>query len=82
MHAGLPIISTKQPEFEYIINKYSVGKTFDYMNSKSFKHNLLSLINNIKEYKKNTLLVKEENNWNTEKYKLINIYKRMLLNKS
>ena len=74
IHAGLPILSTKQPEFKTIINKYDLGKTFDLMNKRSFIDSLTVLINELEYFKKKTILAKTENNWEIEKSKLIKTY--------
>ena len=75
MHADLAILSTKQPEFEKIIFKYNIGKCYEIMNTADFNRNVSELIKNLSSIKRNCERAKNENNWNIEKDKLINVYR-------
>ena len=79
MHAHLAILSTKQPEFEKIIFKYNIGKTYEIMNEEDFGKKVSELIQNLRSIKKNCGLAKNENNWNIEKYNLINVYNKYFI---
>lgn len=75
LHAGIPIMATKLPEIEHIINHYNVGV---FINNHSPEH-IASVIDetlkseNYKTLKQNTAKAAKENNWETEKQKLINL---------
>lgn len=79
MHSHLAILSTKQPEFEKIIFKYNIGKTYEIMNEEDFVRKISELIQNLSSIKKNCELAKNENNWNIEKYNLINVYNKYFI---
>ena len=77
IHADLDILSTKQPEFLKVIEKYNIGRTFEFMNEKSFVENILNCIHNSGFYRTSTEAAKNENNWDREKNKFIGIYKNI-----
>ena len=74
MHAGLAVISTKQPEFEFIINKYKIGETFNLMEENSLCNCFMNLIKDIESFKANSLNSIEDNNWKIESEILKKIY--------
>lgn len=78
IHADLPILSTKQPEFEKIVNTYNIGVTFDISNETStFKIGFQKIIDDQMNYKKQLEVAQEEIVWNKEKDLFIEIIKKV-----
>ncbi len=77
MHAGIPILATKLPEIENLISKYHIGTFIENHEPQHIAQQIRSFINSDKylEYKSNTVIAAIENNWKTEKQKLINLLK-------
>lgn len=75
MHAGIPILATKLPEIENLINKYHIGTFIENHEPKHIAEQIEKFLNSKEylEYKSNTALAALENNWQTEKQKLINL---------
>lgn len=77
MHAGIPILATKLPEIEKLIIKYNIG-TFISNHHPQHIAQQIELFLNSDEYlecKSNTVIAAIENNWKTEKQKLIKLLK-------
>ena len=75
MHAGIPILATKLPEIENIVNAYHIGTFIENHKPKHIADRISSFLNSKEyiEYKSNTVIAAIENNWQTEKQKLINL---------
>ncbi len=75
MHAGIPILASKLPEIEQLISKYYVGIYIDNHEPQHIAHKISSFLNSnyYLEYKSNTIIAAIENNWETEKQKLVNL---------
>ena len=76
MHAGIPILATKLPEIEHLISKYHIGTFIENHEPKHIAQQISSFLNSNKylEYKSNTVIASIENNWQTEKQKLIKLF--------
>ena len=75
MHAGIPILASKLPEIEHLISKYHVGICIENHEPQHIAHKISSFLNSnyYLEYKSNTIIAAIENNWETEKQKLVNL---------
>lgn len=75
MHAGIPILATKLPEIENLISKYHIGTFIENHEPKHIAQQIESFLNSNQylEFKSNTVIAAIENNWQTEKQKLINL---------
>ena len=76
IHAGLPAITNKFPEYQNLDEKYRCCEFAD-CNPKSIAKAVNLLINDSSKYallKKNCFLAKEELNWNCEEEKLLEFY--------
>lgn len=75
MHAGIPILASKLPEIENIVNSYLIGTFIENHEPKHIAQQISSFLNSTQyiEYKSNTIIAAIENNWQTEKQKLINL---------
>lgn len=75
LHAGIPILATRLPEIEAIINNYQVGTFIDNHNPKHIAERIETFLNS-EQYsicKSNTTKAAAENNWETEKQKLVRV---------
>jgi glycosyltransferase involved in cell wall biosynthesis len=73
MHAGIPILATKLPEIEHLINTYHIGTFIESHEPQHIAKQISDFLNN-EEYqicKKNTQIAALENNWVKEKKQLI-----------
>ena len=75
MHAGIPILASKLPEIKTIIDKYDIGAFIDNHNPQHIANQISEIINNTNYnvYKNNTKQAASDNNWLTEKQKLIKL---------
>ncbi len=75
MHAGIPILATRLPEIEHLISKYHIGTFIENHEPQHIAQQISGFLNSSHylEYKSNTLIAAIENNWKTEKQKLINL---------
>jgi glycosyltransferase involved in cell wall biosynthesis len=75
MHAGIPILATKLPEIENLINKYHIGVFIENHDPQHIAKQINDFLNSTEyfEYKSNTVIASIENNWQTEKQKLIKL---------
>jgi glycosyltransferase involved in cell wall biosynthesis len=75
IHSGIPILATRLPEIENIVNRYHIGTFIENHDPKHIAHQISSFLNSsgYLEYKNNTGIAAAENNWATEKQKLIDL---------
>ncbi len=75
MHAGIPILATKLPEIQNIIDTYNIGTFIENHQPQHIAKQIEDFLNNPEytTYKNNTTLAAKENNWQTEKQKLIKL---------
>jgi len=73
INAGIPILSSRLPQLEALIEKYDIGDFISSHDPKHIAEKVNSMLNNIKynDWIKNTQQAKQENNWEIEKQKLI-----------
>lgn len=76
MHAGVPILATKLPEIENMINRYHIGTFIENHEPQHIAQQIIHFLDSKEylEYKSNTIIAAIENNWQTEKQKLINLF--------
>ena len=80
LNAGVPIAGSDFPELKRVIDKYTVGETFDPESPKSIAEAINKIIDNTeyqKTLKKNTKVAAEDFRWEHEEVKLVNIYKKL-----
>lgn len=75
LHAGIPILATKLPEIETIINRYNVGFFIENHNPEHIAYVIKTSLNSesYNTLRHNTSKAANENNWEIEKQKLINL---------
>ncbi len=75
LHAGIPILASHLPEIENIVKTYNVGTFIENHEPKHIaaKISLFLNSNDYKFIKNNTIKAAAENNWETEKQKLITL---------
>lgn len=73
IHAGLPILSTAQPEYVEIVHKYNVGVCINPEIS-TFIEGLNKIIQHYENYKKNISKATQQLNWENESQILLNLY--------
>jgi glycosyltransferase involved in cell wall biosynthesis len=79
LHAGVPVLASRLPEIEHIINKYKVGW---FISSHQPEH-IASAIKQIFDsgeltaFKRNTLIAARELSWQTEKEKYLEIIRQV-----
>lgn len=75
LHAGIPILATRLPEIESIVTKYNVGTFIESHDPKHIAERIQSFLNSdqYNTCKVNTQKAASENNWETEKQKLLNL---------
>lgn len=76
-NAELALLSTPQPEFYNFIKKTDNGVFFEINNTNEFSESIKKLKYNLDYYKANSILHKDENTWENEKNKVINILKKI-----
>jgi len=76
MHAGIPLLASKLPEIEFLITNYNIGGFIENHDSKHIAQKIEDIITSpyYLEYKSNTIIASIENNWETEKRRLIELY--------
>ena len=76
IHADLPIISTKQPEFEKIVNTFDIGVTFDItQDTNTVMLGFQKIIENELHFKKKLNGAQREMMWSEEKKRFIAVVK-------
>lgn len=73
IHADLPILSTSQPEYVEIVEKFNIGICIN-PEKTTFLEGLNIILQNYQEYKRHIAKAKEELTWNNESKKLLNLY--------
>ncbi|MBC7693829.1 MAG: glycosyltransferase [Burkholderiales bacterium] len=75
MHAGIPILATKLPEIENLVNAYHIGTFIENHQPQHIAEQISSFLcgDEYLKYKSNTVIAAIENNWKTEKQKLIKL---------
>jgi glycosyltransferase involved in cell wall biosynthesis len=78
MCAGIPVIASKFPEWQKIIEKHNCGICVDPLNSKEISNAINYLINNPQVAKRmgenGRIAIEKEYNWMNEEKKLLNFY--------
>lgn len=73
----LPILCRNFPEMNNLILKYGLGKTVRFNSKSEIVDEILLILKNYNEYKKNLIKVKVELCWEKEESKLLNLYKNL-----
>lgn len=75
LHAGIPILATRLPEIENIVKSYQVGTFIENHDPKHIAETIKEFLNNesYSTCKINTLTAANENNWQTERQKLVQL---------
>lgn len=75
MHAGIPILATRLPEIEKLVNAYNIGTFIENHEPSHIAQQIEGFLNSKEylEYKSNTVIAAIENNWQSEKQKLIKL---------
>lgn len=75
VHAGIPILASRLPEIQLLINQYQVGVFIHNHDPKHIASQIEEFLNstNYSICKSNTRKAAEENNWDSEKQKLIHL---------
>ncbi len=75
LHAGLPILASRLPELEQLINNYKVGTFIENHQPNHIAEVINQLIVSplLKDFKLNTEVASNELNWQTEQLELINV---------
>ncbi len=75
MHAGIPILATKLPEIERIVESYHIGIFIENHDPKHIAHQIQEFLNSKEylDYKSHTVIAAVANNWKTEKQKLVQL---------
>jgi glycosyltransferase involved in cell wall biosynthesis len=78
LHAGVPILASRLPEIENIINVFQVGEFIDNHEPKHIASRIERVLNSPEylSYKSNTKKAKVALNWHDEKTKLITLIKQ------
>ena len=77
LQAGLPILASRLPEIEKIINHYKVGDFIENHKPESIAFKINEMLNApslLEEYKRNCLTAAKELSWLNEKQKLIKVF--------
>jgi len=80
MHAGLPQITMKFPEYQYFNNQYEVAVLIDTLDTENIVAAYRQLCNPVfyEKLRKNCLRAREVYNWKNEEKKLIEFYSKMM----
>lgn len=75
MHAGIPILATRLPEIEKLVNAYHIGTFIENHEPSHIAQQIEEFLNSKEylEFKSNTVIAAIENNWLSEKQKLIKL---------
>lgn len=80
LHSGVPVITSRLVEMERIISKYDVGTYIENHNPEHIAHCIQGALEDsirLERWKRNTLLVKAEMNWENEEKLLLQIYEKV-----
>ena len=72
--AGIPVLSTEQPELKNFINEFHHGITFNGDSKSSLKEGIEKLLHDYEPLKRNAVLIEKQLNWQLESQKLITLY--------
>ena len=78
--AHVPVIGSRLPEIERVIEEEKVGLTIEEGNAEELREALIKLINDDElrlEFKKNTMSAKQQYNWENEKDVLTDLYTKL-----
>lgn len=78
IHANLPILSTAQPEYVEIVEKFNVGICIN-PEKTTFLEGLNIILQNYQEYKRYIAKAKKELTWNNESIKLLHLYNEICI---
>ncbi len=75
MHAGIPILASRLPEIEYIVNSYHIGTFIENHEPGHIAEKIRTFLQNedYHRFKSNTIIAAAENKWEVEKQKLMNL---------
>lgn len=77
IHADLPILSTKQPEFKKIIDTFNIGVTFDISkNITTLKNSFQKIIDQKQKFNDRLKIAQKEMIWEKEKMTFLKIIKK------
>jgi glycosyltransferase involved in cell wall biosynthesis len=80
LHAGVPVLASRLPEPERIINHYQVGTFIEHYQPEHIAQKIRDIFADMTQWnawKKNTSLVKEELNWENESKIIIGLFKQV-----
>ena len=79
IQCGIPVLASRLPEIEKVINTYKVGEFIENHNSTHIAERIKNMLDSPKlaEYKSNTRIASETLNWQKEKLKLTEILERI-----
>lgn len=69
---GMPVISSKQPFLEKVVNEYHIGELFDFEDRQTFATNIEKIVSNYDAYTKNISKFICDYNIENEKHKFVN----------
>lgn len=76
--AGIPVLSTSQPELKKFIDEYGHGVTFNGDSRKALSMALDEILQKENELKSNARLIDKKVSWDIEKQKLISLYQNLM----
>jgi len=81
MHAGIPVLASRLPEIERLVSNYQIGTFIENHDPEHIAKQIREFLNseNYIYCKNNTQRAAAENNWNTEKQKLIDLFNETLV---
>jgi glycosyltransferase involved in cell wall biosynthesis len=79
IHAGIPLLTSKLPEILNIVTTYQIGMTIDNHHPEHIAKKISQCITSehYTTYQQNTKKAALDNNWETEKQKLIKLFKAL-----
>ncbi len=80
MHAGIPVLATRLPEIEHLVNEFHIGTFIENHDPKHIASQVDRFLNskNYELCKSNTHKAAQQNNWETEKQKLVTLFHEMV----
>lgn len=81
IRAGIPIIATRQPEYENIVEKHQIGVCVNPDIENAYIDGLYKLLNNYDFYKNNIIEVSKKITWQKEQTVLIEMYNQLFFKK-
>lgn len=83
LHAGVPILASRLPEIETIIDQFKVGDFIDDHQPRTIALKINEMLSSeivLAEYKRNTKIASQQLSWTIEKQKLISIFENLKQN--